>query len=57
MAAGQPGETSLGVSSGAGEAIQKPMLVTDPAEEIWDEEKLEKALKTLKEMHIQVKLQ
>lgn len=56
MAAGQPGETSLGVSSGAGEAIQKPMLVTDPAEEIWDEEKLEKALKTLKEMHIQVKL-
>jgi len=25
-----------------------------PEEEIWDEERLEKAMKTLKEMHIQV---
>jgi len=28
--------------------------VTNDAEDIWDEERIEKALKTLKEMHIQV---
>jgi hypothetical protein len=28
----------------------------DPAEDVWDEERLEKAMETLKEMYIQVRM-
>lgn len=37
-----------------GGSDQQPPNSNQPGEDVWDEEKLEKAMKTLKEMHIQV---
>jgi len=49
MAAGQP-EKQVPTNGGFGEGEPLP-----PREDVWDEEHLENALKTLKEMHIQAR--
>jgi hypothetical protein len=57
MAVGQQ-DNRQGISNGSidvGAAISGQQLADKgPEEDVWDEERLEKALKILKEMHIQV---
>jgi hypothetical protein len=53
MATGQPEKDVLnnGISA---EAPDQDTAAPDTGEQVWDEEKIEQALKTLKEMHMQV---
>jgi len=56
MAVGQQ-DNRQGISNGSinvDGAINGQQLVDKCTEDVWDEERLEKALKILKEMHIQV---
>lgn len=50
------GEGEKSRSNGAVTAPQKGLQADSKSEEIWDEERLEKAMHTLKEMHINVRL-
>jgi hypothetical protein len=53
MAVGQQ-EGSQQVHGGLAGSENGEQLNPAPLEDVWDEERLEKAMKTLKEMHIQV---
>jgi hypothetical protein len=55
MAVGQQ-EGSQQVRGGLAGSENGEQLNPAPLEDVWDEERLEKAMKTLKEMHIQVLL-
>lgn len=54
MASGQPDNLQRAADTASGENGQEAAL-NHTEGEVWDEEQLEKAMKTLKEMHIQVR--
>jgi hypothetical protein len=54
MAAGQQEDSQQQVRQGLAGSENGQQLNPASLEDVWDEERLEKAMKTLKEMHIQV---
>ena len=54
MASGQPAVPIVLGQSGTNAGGDAQQTAVSESEEVWDEEKLDQALKTLKEMHIQV---
>lgn len=57
MEMAEPQQQKLQEGFGAGSMTEGQQAASNPpVEDVWDEERLEKAMKTLKEMHIQVRV-